>query len=120
MAVGGTGAGRGGLVAHEDDVLDLPGLDQAQASALVGAGSEEAGGGRVADEEGGQDQLELVRQALLEELGVDLAAALDHEASHPRAHRSARRPGQSRSAPRQTTSAARPAARARSAPLSVV
>ncbi len=76
------GARSGRLVPHEDHVLDLPGLQQPEPAGLVAAGPEEAGRVGGAHEERGEDQLEFVGEALGEQLGVDQAAALDHEAPY--------------------------------------
>ncbi len=85
MAVGGGGdhPGAGGRrqVPHEYDVLDPAGVEQAQPAGLVGPRPEQAGRRGVADEQRGEDELEFVGEALVQELGVDSAAALDHQAA---------------------------------------
>ena len=69
-------------VAEEHDVAEAAYVGQGGAMVLVPgepAVLDEARGPRVADEEGGHDEVELVGQPGGEELGVDAAAALDHQ-----------------------------------------
>jgi hypothetical protein len=73
-------------VAEQHDVADRPGLGQRHAVAGVvreGAVADEPRRAGVADEEGRDGELQLVGQVAGQELGVDLAAALHHQAADP-------------------------------------
>ena len=73
-------------VAQQDDFAELADLGQLHGvvwAVRVTAGEGEAGGGRVADEEWRDDQVQLIGQARGEKLGREVASAFEQYSGQP-------------------------------------